>query len=491
MQIQVSLTSPKANGKPQQQGALRGQPLSSLQTALFDGIETAPLYSPHRHGTESDPAGVPGGAPYARGATAASGSQGWEVRQTHDVRLPGTPDAVAVDTTSGVNAVTVARGWDADDDCSALAASIGDAANAGVTIHLQAGASPSHCAALLDVFDRHGVDPAHTHSWLGLDPIAAAACGWPADVDLENATGLEAALERAVRCAVDLADRWPHAVALEADGSVFSDAGATDTTELAALLATGVAWLRAICDSPAGGGRGPVAAAHMLGFTLSAGPDPFVVTAKCRALRVCWSRVLENCAVNTADDLGLPLRLHAVTSTAMLSGLDPWVNMLRATTACFGAANGGVDAMTVRPFDAVNAGPASSALGWRLAANTQLILRHESRIGSVIDPAGGSWYLEDLTRNIASAAWDRFRNIEAAGGICAVVASGGLEATIAAERARRDEQISAGERVLVGVTEFVDSDEANSMRETNAGRIGSGLGVHRWAAPYEAGASGP
>ncbi len=476
------------------EGALRGEPLSSLHTTLLDGVETAPLYTAHRHGTEADPSGLPGSAPFTRGAAAASGAQGWQVRQIHDVRLVSTPDAVAVDTTSGVDAVTVARGWDADGDAAALGAGIGDAAGAGVTIHLQSGASPAHAAALLDVFDRHGVDLAGQNSWLGLDPIAAAASGWHW-ADLSSCSTLVSSMCGTARSAAEIAQRSPGAVPLEADGSVFADAGASDATELAAMLATGVAWLRAICDNADGPGLNPNAAARLLGFTLSAGPDAFLVTAKCRALRMCWARVLGTCGVDGTGDEGPPMRLHAVTTTAMLSAVDPWVNMLRATTASFGAANGGVDAITVRPFDALSAGQASSGLGWRVAANTQLILRHESRIGSVIDPAGGSWYLEDLTRKLAHAAWDRFAEIEAAGGICAAMAGGELEASIAAERAVRNEQIAAGEHVLVGVTDFVDSQAAKASGASvpagePAGTPAVGLGVHRWAAPYEAGPAG-
>ena len=488
--------------------ALRGASLSSLHRTLLGGIETAPLYSPHRHSTQGDPAGVPGVAPYARGAAATGGWGGWEVRQTHDITLAGTPDAIAIDTTSGVDAVTVARGWGAEGDRDALAAGIGDAACAGVTIHLQSGTSPAHATALADVLEMHSVDAERVRSWLGLDPIAAAASGWSRTEARDNIE-LVSAMGSAARSGAEIAQRWPLAVPLEADGSVFADAGASDITELAAMLATGVAWMRAICDSPDGPGLDPGAGARLLGFTLSAGPDPFTVTAKCRALRMCWTRILSACGVVDAIGEGLPMRLHAATSTAMLCALDPWVNMLRATTATFGAANGGVDAITVRPFDSVGTGSASSDLGWRVAANTQLILRHESRIGSVIDPAGGSWYLEDLTRQMAHAAWDRFRQIEAAGGICTAMSNGEMEASIAAERARRHERIDAGDQVLVGVTEFVSpeaepsdvaaacaSDEQsrsgeeprNQVTDGAAGRLDGGLGIHRWAAPYESGA---
>ena len=553
--------------------ALRGEPLASLLTTLLDGIETSPLYTPHRHGTEGDPAGLPGEAPYLRGASAASGGAGWEVRQTHDVRLAGTPDAVAVDTTSGVDAVTVARGWHAKGDAAALEAGIGDAAEAGVTVHLQAGTSPEHAQALLDVLSRRGVTAEQAQSWLGIDPVAASASGWAArtanssggapadereadaaegrnvtsatpgagrrdtderDAGMSAADELRASLRAGSLSAAEIAERWPNVVPLEADGSVFADAGATDTTELAAMLAGGVAWLRALCDAPEGPALPPSAAARLIGFTMSAGPDPLVVTAKCRALRQCWARVLEASGADAVGDDGpdhadrsgrnrhadssdtggrsgqgasdaaspaLPMRLHAVASTAMLSRRDPWVNMLRATAATFGAANGGADAITVRPFDSIgdnsaSHGSASSELGWRVAANTQLILRDESRVGSVIDPAGGSWYLEDLTQSMAAAAWTGFQQTEAAGGICAVLADGQIEAAIAAERARRHEQLESGHSVLVGVTQFAPPAEAPSAAsaesaptpDADSAASGGGLGIHRWAAPFEDGA---
>ncbi|WP_419841550.1 methylmalonyl-CoA mutase family protein [Candidatus Poriferisodalis sp.] len=480
------------------ESALRGAALSSLDTLLPGGIATGPLYSPHRHSTADDPVGLPGAAPHVRGAAATSGWGSWEVRQIHDVTLAGTPDAVAVDTTAGVDAVTVARGWDPQRHADALAAGIGDAAAAGVTVHLQSGTTAAHVAALTDAFESCGADATRQRSWLGMDPIAGAASGWSGHASAEPTAELTVEMCNAARSATDLAQRMPHAVPLEADGSVFADAGATDATELAAMLATGAAWLRVICDHASGPGRAVDAAARLLGFTVSAGPDPYQTTAKCRALRWCWSRMLGACGVG---DGALRMRLHAVTSTAMLSALDPWINMLRATTAAFGAANGGVDAITVRPFDHVSAGPTSSSLGWRVAANTQLILRHESRLGSVIDPAGGSWYLEELTRTLAHAAWDRFRSIESAGGVCAALAGGALAEAIAEDRAQRDERIAAGDYVLVGVTAFTEPrahsphDDAQrrascqAVQAVPADTLSCSLGTHRWAAPHETGDS--
>ncbi len=467
--------------------ALGGEPLSGLDSTLLDGIVTSPLYTPSEHGTENDPAGLPGSFPFARGAAATSNRAGWEIRQTHDVRRAETPDAVAVDTTAGVNAITVARGWDVELHAAALAAGIAGAAAAGATIHLAAGTTPAHAEAFAAVLDEAGTDLRAASSWLGIDPAARFVTGWIGPSDASNRSeGFAAEVSGAADAAVSMSQRWPATTPLESDGSVFADAGASDAGELGAALAGGLMWLRALSDVADRGDLGVAAASGLVGFTLSGGPDPFVTAAKCRALRVCWTRVLQACGVDlAAEGRQLPLKLHAVTSTAMLARRDPWVNMLRSTAACFGAIIGGADAITVQPFDAAGAvTPDGGPLGLRVAANTQLMLAEESRVGAVIDPGGGSWYLEELTAQMAREAWQRFQSIEAAGGMCDALASGQLYSDVATDRARRDEAITAGQRVLVGVNEFVADDE-HVAEAPPQNATSPRWGLHRWAAAYE------
>ena len=115
-------------------------------------------------------------------------------------------------------------------------------------------------------------------------------------------------------------------------------------------------------------------------------------------------------------------RQHAVTSSVMTTKRDPWVNMLRTTVACFAAGVGGADAVTVQPFDAALGLP--DAFSRRIARNTQTLLVEEGHLARVLDPAGGSWYVESLTDSLAQAAWDWFTEIERAGGLAAALDSG-------------------------------------------------------------------
>ena len=131
--------------------------------------------------------------------------------------------------------------------------------------------------------------------------------------------------------------------------------------------------------------------------------------AKFRAARQLWARVAE---VVGEPDAGAA-RVHAVTSMPMMAQRDPWVNMLRTTLAAFAAGVGGADTVLVHPFDAAIPGgfPGTAAsFARRIARNTQLLLLEESHIGRVLDPAGGSWFVEDLTEQLAEQAWEHFRD---------------------------------------------------------------------------------
>src|SRR5690606_16490695 len=129
--------------------------------------------------------------------------------------------------------------------------------------------------------------------------------------------------------------------------------------------------------------------------------------------RRLWARVLELSGVPEEQRRSATF---ARTSDRMLAAVDPWTNMLRATTAGFAAAVGGADGLTVAPFDTVVADAMGAAgpggLGRRIARNTQLVLQEESGLRRVADPAGGSWFVESLTDELARAAWVRLQQIE-------------------------------------------------------------------------------
>jgi methylmalonyl-CoA mutase len=199
------------------------------------------------------------------------------------------------------------------------------------------------------------------------------------------------------------------------DGTVFADAGASAVEELGCAVAAGVAYLRALTSQ----GLGVDEAFGQLEFRLSATADQFTTIAALRAARRLWDRVGESSGV-APEARGM--RQHAVTSSVMTTRHDPWVNMLRTTVACFAAGVGGAEVVTVQPFDAALGLPDPFAR--RIARNTQSLLVEEGSLARVVDPAGGSWYVESLTEDLAQAAWAWFTEIERAGGLVAAQSSG-------------------------------------------------------------------
>ena len=207
---------------------------------------------------------------------------------------------------------------------------------------------------------------------------------------------------------------FPLVRALVVDGLPVHVAGGSAAQELGYAVATGVAYLRALTAA----GLGVDAAAGLLEFRLAATPDQFPTIATLRAARRLWARVLE---VSGADPATAPVQ-HAVASPTLYTRRDPYVNLLRGTVAGFAAGVGGADAVTVSPFDAALG--ASTPFSRRIARNTQSVLVMEAHLARVIDPAGGSWYVESLTDALARAGWAFFQEIEAAGGVVAALDAG-------------------------------------------------------------------
>ena len=241
-----------------------------------------------------------------------------------------------------------------------------------------------------------------------------------------------------------LADH-PRVRAMTVDALPYHGAGGSDAQELGCALAAGVAYLRALEER----GFSPEVACGQLEFRYAATADQFLTIAKLRAARRLWSRVTELSGMPAAHRGQVQ---HAVTSEPMMTRRDPWVNMLRTTLACFGAATGGAQAVTVLPFDAAIGLP--TTFSRRIARNTHALLAEESNIARVADPAGGSWYVETLTEDLARTAWEWFRRIEREGGLGAALRSGLVADELAATAATRKEQVAHRVDPVTGVSEF-------------------------------------
>ncbi|TQE20534.1 methylmalonyl-CoA mutase family protein, partial [Streptomyces ipomoeae] len=214
--------------------------------------------------------------------------------------------------------------------------------------------------------------------------------------------------------------------------------------ELGCSLATGVSYLRELTAA----GLSVEQACGQLEFRYAATDDQFLTIAKLRAARRLWARVAEVCG---APASGAQIQ-HVVTSPVMMARRDPWVNMLRTTVAALAAGVGGADSVTVLPFDDALGLP--NAFARRIARNTSTILIEESHLSRVIDPAGGSWYVERLTDELAQAAWAQFQWIERMGGQAAALRDGYLGPDLANTWAARTNKLAKRREPITGVSEF-------------------------------------
>lgn len=232
------------------------------------------------------------------------------------------------------------------------------------------------------------------------------------------------------------------------DTRPWHDSGANSVLELAFCMAQLVELLR-LGETV---GLSPDAIAHRLDIVLVADADQFGSIAKFRAARILIGQVLSACRIKTQR-----LPIHGETSWRMMSGRDPWVNLLRTTMACFAAGIGGADSLSVLPFTTAVGPP--DELADRLARNTQSILIEESNLYRVSDPAAGSGVIEELTTELAALAWQQFQAIEKSGGLIAAWQSGKIKGMIEDVAAKRDDLIRHCQMPITGVSSFPKFDE--------------------------------
>jgi methylmalonyl-CoA mutase len=423
---------------------------AAIATVTDDGFEIAALYT----GQDAPDVvtGEPGLPPFTR-ASRPEGhvAEGWGVRQRHafpaDADLAQAHDVVMADLEGGVSSLWLVLGEAGGPPVEALPTLLEGVLLDLAPLALTAGRdTPDAAATLLRLAGEHGVAAALGGS-LGYDPLLARTRGGPALTDAY----LDAMVEHSRTAAAD----HPALATVVADGLPFHEAGGSDGQELGAALAAGLEAVRLLEDA----GLSIDDAFARVELRLAATADQFATLAKLRAARRCWDRIG---SVAGASEGARAARVHAVTSPAMMTTRDPWVNMLRTTVACVGAGLGGADAVTVLPFDAALGLP--DDFSRRVARNTQALLLEESHLAHVIDPAGGSWYVESLTDELAHAAWDVFTTIERAGGAAAALDDGSVAAALEETWSRRAGRIAHRRDPITGVSEFPNLHESLPQR---------------------------
>lgn len=272
-----------------------------------------------------------------------------------------------------------------------------------------------------------------------LDPLSAFARAG------DSPGPIESHLVSAATVAARLTETYPKAGLFLASGRVVHEAGGGEAGELAFALAAALAYAKALVRA----GLPMEDAFQRIGLGLCADADYFATIAKLRAARLVWDRLVGACGAHA------PARIEARSSGRMLTAQDPWTNMLRLTSAAFGAAVGGADTVVLGAFTDALGLP--TAFARRQSRNAQLVLMEEAHLGRVSDPAAGSGYVEALTQEMAQAAWSQFQAIEAQGGLIPALSNGHVAAQVEAVRAARE---AAGAPKIVGVTAFPPSEDA-------------------------------
>jgi methylmalonyl-CoA mutase len=400
------------------------------------GIPVQPLYT--LRDQPVDDGSLPGSAPHRRGGrplAPASGQWGIAQEVAHaDVERArrAASDAMA----GGVGWLALA----ADDPSPLLGALPLD--RIGLLLSPAHGALPA--TRWLEHVQRASPDSPSLRACLGVDPLGT----WALRGVLP--ASLEATLSEAAEIARWTHERAPGVRALCVNGSVYHEAGADAARELGVALATGVAYLRAL----AAAGLEPSAAAAQLAFEFSLGTDFFLELCKLRAARVCWAKVV---AASGGDAAAQPLFAIARGSRRTLTARDAWGNLLRGTSQSFAAVAGGADVViTPALSDALGE---SGELGARLARNTQLLLAHEAQLARVVDPGGGSFYVEALTDALARKAWGELQALEQAGGITHSLRIGALQRELLAALELERRAVRTRRRPIVGVSEFALLEE--------------------------------
>ena len=432
---------------------LKGKPFSSLQSPLEGGLSLQPLYTPQEAPAPAEPPGV---APYVRGTQPLGHTEGgWTVCQEYaGPAVDATAEALRTDLERGGQGVWLLLdapyGLDVQ-DAATLKRLLAHVPLDRTPIHLEPARDVlAPASLLLQVANELRVPRGALKGSLGIDPIGALARSGAPNVDVAGTLAGAAPLLKS------LVKDAPGLRALLVSSRAWADAGATPVQELAWAIATGVEYLRELerADIPPGD------AARSMQFALSVGGQFFPEIARLRAARLLWAKVV---AASGGAPESQAMALHARTASGTKAKRDPWVNILRATAESFAAVVAGADSVSTAPFDEPLGTPDEQAR--RLARNTQLILRDESSLNRVADPAGGSYYLEGLTGELARAAWAELQRIESLGGMTRALTSGDVARALAESVAARDKAVRTRRLPLVGISEFPHLGEALVQRE--------------------------
>ncbi len=387
----------------------------------------------------------PGQFPYVRGTKA---NNNWQVRQTVEVADPKSANARALDVLMrGADAlsfsVSEGKSWTAADLDTLLKGIEIKAISLNFT-----GCGVAHIAELfINKVKSEKLDPEDVHVSFDIDPLIKK-------LSLKGKTGschTGGTCFDKVKSLIEAAAPYKRMRFVTVNGKTFHNCGSTIVQELAFTLAVGHEYV--VEGMNAGLTVDQIAPSLM--FNLAISSNYFMEIAKFRAARLLWANAMA--PYNPTRGCSSKMKIHATTSMWNMTVYDPYVNMLRGTTEAMSAALAGVDSLEVLPFDAAYAKPGEFST--RIARNTQLLLKEESHFNQVADPAGGSYYIENLTQSIAGEAWKLFLQVEEMGGYTKAFEAGFIQAQVKASADAKDKAVSTRREILLGTNQYPNFTE--------------------------------
>ena len=391
---------------------------------------------------------LPDGSPYVRGLRKENND--WIVRQDFYSADPEESNAQALDATlKGVGAIGLrASDVTTHKQMSRLLAGI-DFNKTGINF-ISSQSYPLTLELFIYEVGHRGEGGEKVHGSINFDPISYLLLHGDFYVNWNNN------LEETEYLLKTIQQRVPQFKAITVNGHYFQNAGSSLVQELAFSLNSANEYLAGLTEK----GFSIDDVAPLIQFSLGIGSNYFMEIAKLRAARLLWTRMVEQ--YQPKRDESLKLFIHATSALWNKSIYDPYVNMLRTTTEGMSAALGNADSVTILPFDASY--KESDEISRRIARNQQFVLKEESYLDKIIDPAGGSYYIENLTHSLAHHAWDLFKEVESRGGMIECIKSGYVQDEVERSRVQKEMDIAQRKIVILGTNQFPNIHETMSEK---------------------------
>jgi len=450
-----------------------------MHTKTYEGITLEPIYRFEDIKDLPFSDALPGQSPYHRGNDPVTKLQeGWKVAQAYN-----NPDLKALNKellaalNRGLSMINI-RLKHSDDpdgveikDTKDLSQLLQDIDLSAAPLFIQQDVEESDIFPMLaDYCQKQGIPLRDLTGAIGFDPTGEFARKGYLDLPLDELW------QKVSDAVIERASSAPKMPCIIIDGTVYEAAGASSMQELGFVLSTAIGYIHGLLST----GMDINTIAPLIAVKLSLGSNFFMEIAKVRAFRLLWAEMIRAWGGNEHSQ---KIWIHGKTAHFNKSTYDIYVNMLRTTTEAFSGVIGGVDSLEVDRFDSlVNS---DSEFASRIARNQQLILAEEAHFGKVIDPAGGCYYIESLTHELAKKAWGLMQELDADGGMIKCLRAGKIHELIAPVAKARVDAVHTRKDVYVGVNMYANPDDKALLKEGKSAQSKRVVALDKGALPKD------